>query len=150
MQNVSTSLTLILKVFLPIAWIVFFGTITISILLTERDFVSGIPIGKLRIGMLLFFISGVSALYWMVMRIKRVDMDDSFAYVTNYHKSFRYPFHNIERMEESDYMFFKTVHIYFKEGGYFGKKVSFVASKDKFKKFLEEHPKVVQELIKSV
>ncbi|MFK8102760.1 MAG: hypothetical protein AB8G15_09555 [Saprospiraceae bacterium] len=146
MKNVSTSLTLVLKIFLPVAWIVFFGTITIALLFSEQEFVGMVPTSNFKFGMLAFFLAGVAILYWAVMRLKRVDMDELFIYVTNYHKNYRYPFHNIEKIVERDYWLFKTLHIYLREPGNFGKKISFIPSKDKFKNFLEEHPEVVKQL----
>jgi hypothetical protein len=80
------------------------------------------------------------------MRIKRVEMDEHFFYVTNYFKNVRYPFHQIEKIVEKDYLVFRTVHIYLKETGSFGKKITFVASRDRFNLFLKEHPEVVKEL----
>ena len=147
MQHVSSSLTLFLKYAFPIAWIVFFGAMTAAFwLIGNINVVAGLSIEKFRIIITTFFLFGVLVLYWSVMRIKRVEMDDHFFYVTNYFKNVRYPFHQIKKVAEKDYLLFRTVHIYLKETGTFGKKITFIASRDRFNLFLKENPEVVQQL----
>ncbi|MEL6636012.1 MAG: hypothetical protein AAFW73_08780 [Bacteroidota bacterium] len=147
MQRVSTSATILLKFFLPTFWMVFFGSIAGALLLSEQDFYGRISIFSIRIGMIGFFLFGVAVLYWSVMRLKRVEMDPHFVYVTNYFKTYRYPYHNIEKMTESDYLFFRSIHIHLKEAGNFGRKITFVVSQKLFKDFLSEHPEIAQQLI---
>ena len=147
MQHVSSSLTLFLKYGFPIGWIVFFGAMTAAFwLIGDINVVAGLPIGKFRLIITAFFLSGVLLLYWSVMRIKRVEMDEQFFYVTNYFKNVRYPYHQIEKIVEKDYLLFRTVHIYLKQAATFGKKITFIASRDRFNIFLKDHPEVVKEL----
>ncbi len=147
MQHVSSSLTLFLKFAFPIGWIIFFGAMTVALWLTDQvNVVAGLPIESFRIILTVAFMIGVLLLYWSVMRIKRVEMDKDFFYVTNYFKNVRYPYHQIEKIKEKDYLFFRTVHIYLKKSASFGKRITFVASRDRFNIFLKEHPQVVAEL----
>ncbi len=147
MQRVSTNLTLFFKLFLPIFWIVFFGALTGAFWMSDVQFIGAFPAGPFKIGILVFFLLGVALLYWSVMRLKRVEMDDQFVYITNYFKHYRYPYHNIEKILEKDYLLFHTVLIRFKVPGHFGKKISFIASRTHFHRFLNAHPEVVGQLM---
>ena len=149
MQQISSSWTVILKFFLPVVWITFFATFAMGALLSEEPQLGGIPIMQFRIGTLIFLFTGVAFLYWAVMGLKRVELDEQFIYVTNYRKNYKYPYHNIEKMVEKDWGIFKTIHIHLKVAGHFGKKITFIASKNKMHQFLKSHPQVTELLMKT-
>ena len=44
-------------------------------------------------------------------------MDKDFIYVSNYVKTARYPYHQVEKIVERDFGIFHTVHIHLKEKG---------------------------------
>ena len=140
MQRVSTNLTLFFKFFIPIFWIVFFGAFTVTVFAYPSEYYGEIPGQAFRIGTVFFFLSGVAMLYFTLMRLKRVEMDEHFVYVTNYFKNYRYPFHNIEKIEESRFLFLTMVIIYLKTPGNFGKSIRFIASNSKYKNFWETYP----------
>lgn len=147
MQRVSSSATLFLKFFIPTFWIVFFGAFTVALFISPNLHAGTIPMQYVKAGIILFFLLGTATLYWALMRLKRVEMDEDFVYVTNYFKTFRYPYHNVEKMEESDYLFFRSMHIHLKEAGHFGKKITFVVSQKLMDDFLKQHPQVANNLI---
>ena len=140
MERVSTNLTLFYKFFIPTFWTVFFGVFTIVALTVNIYTGDLISKAMFRIMTVTFFLSGLALLYFTLMRLKRVEMDEHFVYVTDYFKSFRYPYHNIEKIEESDFLFVHIVHIYLKTPGHFGKKITFAASKARYRHFWEMHP----------
>lgn len=146
MQRVSTNLTLFYKFFIPIFWIVLFGSITAAVLLSSRTAFGSIPGNQFRIGITIFFLSGVVILGLTLMQLKRVEMDDEFVYVTNYFKHFRYPYHNIENLHETRFFFLKVVTITLKKPGSFGKKMTFIASNRLYRSFWEEHPELYEKL----
>ncbi len=147
MQHVSSSLTLFYKYGLTTGYIVFFGTMTLAFwFIDDVKVIAGLPLPLFRLILSGFFLCMVLFLYWSVMRIKRVEMDEHFFYVTNYFKNVRYPYHQIEKVVEKDFLLFKTIHIYLKQAATFGKKISFVSSRDRFDEFLKEHPEVVAQL----
>ena len=103
MQHVSSSLTLLIEFGIPTAWIVFFGSLTIAMWLTDDiQVVAGMPAGTFRLLLTSFYVTGVLVIYWAMMRLKRVEMDDHFFYVTNYFKHVRYPYHQIEKVIEKE------------------------------------------------
>ncbi len=141
MTNVSTRFTVFLKFFLPTMWIVFFGVMTLTILFDKEVDVTFAT----QITMVIFFLSGAGILYWAFMRLKRVEMDETHLYVTNYHKMYKYPYTNIERLEILDFWLLKAVKVYFKVPGYFGKKVVFLAG-HRFLPFIRDHASVANQL----
>ncbi|MEM9919802.1 MAG: hypothetical protein AAF990_17030 [Bacteroidota bacterium] len=147
MTAVSSSLTLILKLVLPTLWITFFSGFTAAIFALDVTYIGPIPIFTFRIGLLIFLILGILFLYWSVMRLKRVDMDQKFIYATNYFKTYRYPFHQVARIEERDYKLFNAIDIYFKQEGSFGKKITFLAHRYRYKDFVQKYPGAFQGLL---
>ena len=144
MQRISTNLTLFYKFFLPIFWTVFFGATTIAVMLMSfhtgaATLFDNISIPIFRIGTVFFFLTGVAFLYWAFFRLKRVERDEHFIYVTNYFKTARYPYHNIEQIEENDFLISTSVSIVLKKAGIFGKRITFIPSQKRYKKFKEEH-----------
>lgn len=140
MERVSTNLTLFYKFFIPVFWIVFFGAFTIAVWSFRHAYYGEIPGPALRIGALFFYFSGLVLLGLTLMRLKRVEMSTDFVYVTNYFRHFRYPFHQIEKITESNFLFLKIVNLYLKEPGHFGRRITFVASNDRYTAFWAEHP----------
>ena len=140
MQQVSTSLTLFLKIFLPIFWTVFFSTFAYAVYRLDASMFGGIPIEVFRNGVIIFVVLSIVFFYFTVIQLKRVEMDQEFVFVTNYFKSARYPWHNIENIQERDFTVFRTIHIKFKHPGIFGNKVTFLASRRKFNSFVSENP----------
>lgn len=145
--HVSSSLTLLLKFGIPTAWLVFFGAMTAAMWFTnDINAIGDLPVGLFRIIFTVSFVLIALIIYWALMRIKRVEMDGHFFYVTDYFKHVRYPYHQIEKVVEKDYLFFKVIHITLKNAATFGKKITFVSSRERFDLFLKEHPQVIEQL----
>lgn len=147
MQRVSTSLTLFFKFFIPVFWIALVGALTTAALTVSYSYIGSIPAGTFRIGIVLFFLTGVLMFGFTLMRLKRVEMDEHYIYVTNYFKAARYPYHNIDRIEERKFLFFKIISIYFKTPGIFGKSAFFLASLKLYSIFWNAHPELYEELV---
>lgn len=146
MINISTNATLLLKFAIPICWLIFFGSFTIAAWVVPSTDSAG-PDMSAKIGLTLFFLAGAAFLYWGLMRLKRVEMDADFVYATNYFKTYRYPWHNIAKIDEKDYLLFRTLHIYFDTPGNFGKKIYCVISQKRLNEFLAAHPGVLSRFL---
>ncbi len=142
MQRVSTNLTLFYKIFIPTFWIVFFGAVLIATLLLPYQYVGNIPRATFQAGMALFFLSGIGALYLTLLPLKRVEMDRDFLYATNYFKTYRYPYHNIDKIAVSRFLFFSTATVHLRERGSFGSQIRFIPSLFRLKDFLDTHPEI--------
>ncbi|MFK7807387.1 MAG: hypothetical protein AB8F74_06230 [Saprospiraceae bacterium] len=149
MRNISTSLTIFLKLFIPIFWMVFFGAFTVG------TFIKDIAVGPFlpstfRWVAIAFFLLGSLLFYFTIMRIKRVDMDNEFMYVSNYFKTVRYPYGAIDKIKERDWLLFHTVHVSFRKTGIFGGRIVFLCRGKKLSRFLKAHPEAAERLFEAV
>lgn len=140
MYRVSTNLTLFFKFFIPVFWIVFFGSFTLAVFAYGAELGSLFGRPSFKWGTLASFSGGVLLLALTLMRLKRVELNEDFVYVTDYFRSYRYPWHNIAAIEESDFMFIRLVRITFKTPGKFGRRIRFMASHRLYAAFWAAHP----------
>lgn len=129
MHQVSSNLTLLLKFFIPVFWIVFFGAFTIAVLASQNPYFGNIPAFVFKLGILTFYLLGMLVLYMYFLRLKRVEMDEQFVYVSNYFRSFRYPWEDIEDLSNRDFTLFQLIRIRLKGSGSFGRSMTFLASR---------------------
>lgn len=130
--NISSNLTVILKYFVPLVWTVFFGALCIIFWMTDELMVGGLDLFIFRIGWTAFFSIGTILMIFTLMKLMRVETDSEFIYVTNYFKIYKYPISNIDKITTKNYAFFSLVTIHFIESGYFGKKIVFMPSRNRF------------------
>ena len=142
MQQVSSNLTLPFKLFIPIFWLVFFGLLTISAWVVSPETGGALASMNLRLAITAIFLTGAGVLYLTLLRLKRVEMDQEFVFVTNYFKSVRYPWSHIERLVQQQFLFFPIVYIHLKEPGSFGRRLVFLGSRSRWRIFLEEYPEI--------
>lgn len=143
MQRISTNATIFFKFFIPVFWLVFFGAFLVAVFVYGSEMASGLASTGFRVGAVSFYLSGLVLFYFTLFPLKRVEADTDFLYVTNYFKTFRYPWHNIERITDSTFLFFTISRIELKEKGNFGKKMTFMASNRLYQDFWEERSELV-------
>ena len=144
MHRISSNLTVFLKLFLPTLWVSFFGVFTIAFLLSNVE--QWATFFYWKIGLVLFFLLFTALFYFTVVQLKRVELDENFVYASNYFKTYRYPYHNVERMTERDLGLFTLVKIQLKTPGKFGKKIPFLLDEAMLKDFLEQKPEMAEVL----
>lgn len=142
MQRVSSNSTVFFKLFIPTAWIVFFTTFTAALFLVDGrslPFLTS-PLFKypFLLGYFLFFV----ILYYTVMQLKRVEMGPEHYYVSNYLKSFRLVYDDIEKISIIPLGRLQLITFRLKAKGSFGKKITFLASKQLFELFMKTNPEV--------
>jgi hypothetical protein len=147
-NNITSSATLFWKIFFPTFWIVFFFTLAMGLAFSEIKPTS-IPKNAFTILMFVTLALGIILFYLTIIRLKKVELDEDFIYVTNYFKWYKYPYHNVDRIIEKDLVLAKIITLKFKEPGKFGKKIFFLANHRKLNEFLEEHPQVTEKLFKA-
>lgn len=148
-KRISSSITLLLRLFVPVFWLVFFGAFSIAILFFSQENMPQFQTIGFRIGVIVFYLIGVLFLYFTFLKLKRVEVDQDFVYVTNYFKNFRYPYHNIESISVTNLLLFQLTTLRLKEKGSFGKKIHFLQSKIKFIQAATEIPALRELLDKS-
>ena len=149
-KRISSSFTLFFFMFVPVFWLVFFGAFTAASFIYSGDIAFFQNIAY-KIGIIVFYLTGVVFLFFTLLRLKRVEIDENFVYVTNYFRTYRYPFDIISSVTETNLLFFKLCTIRFVEKGSFGKKIHFLESRIKFQLALEEFTdlKIIYEKSKS-
>ena len=143
MQRISSNATLFFKIFIPVFWMAFFGAFTMAVVLSNVKQFPLFSFTYFKIGLAAFFIIGIAILYFTVIQLKRVELDNEYMYASNYFKTYRYPFHNIEKMTERDMGLFRLVKFYLKKPGKFGKKITFILDEAMLKDFFHKNPEVV-------
>lgn len=147
MQRLSSNTTLLFKFFIPVFWTVFFGAFTIAALFYQYDYVGDTPALYFKLGISFFYLTGLLLFAFILLRLKRVEADDHFLYITNYFKAARYPFHNIERISLSRFLFLSVGSIYLREAGIFGKRCLFIPSRQLMEDYWLRHPELREQLL---
>ena len=149
MRLISSSLTIFFKIFIPTFWITFVGFFTMAVFFNTSINIPAIQSLEFRIGTLVFFISGIAILYYLFMRLKRVEVSETHVYVTNYWKTYRYPYSSISKIDEQNILGFTKVRMELTEPGSFGKKFVFIASRKRWNELIFERPEVLAHLRQS-
>ncbi len=142
-QTVSSRWTFLFKMALPLLWLIIMGGLSILIAFSPLDSLKG-PVSPMTAKLLVIslFFSILAMLYIFYGRAKWVGMTDSYLYVSNFFKSYKYTYDSVERFEEVYMVFFTKVVIHFHQPTKFGKSIYFVKSLY-WKYFLEKHPMVL-------
>jgi hypothetical protein len=142
MQRVSSQLSIVLRIVLPTVWL----TTILSIVILLSWAVSGkaglFANPFIWIGLLLILGTGFAFIKLLLWRFYRVDMDDRFVYISNYFKTYKYPFSDIEFIRDSKALPGRVFCITLKAKGSFGKNIYFLASQVLWQDFLLTHPDV--------
>ena len=139
MNRLSSNFTLILKIFLPLFWIVFFGLFVVASFVTNPIEAPQIANDKFRLQSVIFVFSGIVFFTFTFFRLKRVDGDENGIYISNYFKTYKYSFDSIDKIVIYNHLILKTAHLSFKTKGSFGKKVIFLPYMINLKEFTEKN-----------
>ena len=147
-KQLSSSLTLFWAVAVPTMWAAFFGIFTIAVFCAEREYYGFVSSGVLRILIPLMLVGGLVVWYFTIMRFKRIDLDADFVYATNYIKTYRYPWHNIQDIKTQKGVLFNKGIITLKQGGQFGSQLPFLLSNRRWREFVSENIFGVADFVK--
>lgn len=140
MQRISSNLTFLFKLFIPVFWTTFYGLFTFVVLFTQDSALQLFQSDLLRYSNLLFFLSTLLIMYLTIFQLKRVELSAEGVYITNYFKNIRYSYDSVESIGYRNYYFFKLGFIRLHQKGYFGKKVVFLLKKGYLEDFMKKHP----------
>jgi hypothetical protein len=147
MRQLSSNWTMAFSIFFPTLWIAFFGTFLVAILLTDKAEVGAWSIGSLRVGLAIFIATFIFIFWKTLFRLKRVDADNEFVYVTNFFKAVRYPHAEVEKIEVDKGLMFTFGTVVLRGKGRFGQRILFLCSRRRLDVFLEENPQIQKWLI---
>jgi len=139
MNRLSSNLTLMLKLFIPIFWIVFFGAFVIAAFVTNPIEAPQFANDKFQFRSLIFVLVGIVFFALTFFRLKRVDSDEDNIYISNYFKTFRYPIDSIESIVIYNHIILKAAHLKFKGKSSFGKKIIFIPFLINLKEFADKN-----------
>jgi hypothetical protein len=148
LYNISSAITLPLKIFLPTFWLTFFGMfMLVTLFSVDEEMFAGMPTLWFRIGITLFWASGLVLFYFTIFRLKRLDADQEYMFVSSYFKNIRYPINDIESI--STYRFAGIIGVgtlELKGEGSFGKRMTFLPSISRMRRFKEAYPEWAEKM----
>ena len=142
MERVSSQFTLLLRIGIPTIWVTTVLSIFILLLwaVQGRAHLFSNPI--VWIVLLLVLASGIAFIYFILWKIYRVDMDETHVYISNYFRTFKYPFSDVESIRESKTFPGRIFIIRLKSKGTFGQEIAFLASQKLWIDFIQNHPDI--------
>ena len=141
--QLTSSWTMGLRLFIPTLWLTFFGVMILAAFFSEDAINVGIfsvPYSKYIL--LLFWILSLIFFLFTLLRLRRLDGDEFFMYVSTYFRNFRYPHHNIEKLTVKEYGIFYIGKLYFKQAGTLGNSVFCILSKGRLEAFVAYYPNI--------
>ncbi len=142
-MQLSSTATLYLKFLVTIFWTVFFGSFAVAFWTLEDSQIIGGT--HFRWIFSLFVAAGILLLFRTLFRLKRVDTEKDALIITNYFKSYRFPFSLIERVKILPVLFsYKIVILYFTKRTAFGKKIFFLSNTVRLEEFEKEAGEVLK------
>ncbi len=146
MERVSSQLTIFLRIALPTIWVT--TLLSLAVLLgfavQGRPYLFSNPI--VWIGIILILGTGIAFIRFILWRVYRVDMDNRYVYVSDYFKTYKYTYTDIEQIRDSSLMPGRIFVIRLKSKGSFGREISFLASQKLWQDFLITHPDIFKNL----
>ncbi len=135
-------LTVIYKYVFPGIWICVAGIGTLFALISRLE-TAGLYVIGFSIGCIYF--------YWCGIRLKSVEVDKHYLYISNYSKTIKIPFSEIKEVTEARYISIHPVWIEFKNSTAFGKKIVFMPKYELGSLFMMSHPvvKTLRDLARS-
>lgn len=146
MIRVSSNTTLFWKMFIPTAYISFFGILALVVLFSDAENLAILNNPVVVGGYLAVYFTFIALLYFTLMSLKRVEFAEDHFIVTNYFKTYRYDYVSIEKFKTYDMLIFKLGSIHLKTKGKFGKKLRFIINRAGMEYFEQSHPGVYSEL----
>ncbi len=141
-RQISSSLTFIFRLFIPAFWLSFFGAAAAASLFSDKLAIPGYSALATRFA-LWALLGSTFFIFWKTFwRLHRVDADAEYIFITNFFKTARYKWIDVEKIELANSKGLAASTLVLKGAGTFGKNISFLASKNKLKAFLTEQPQL--------
>jgi hypothetical protein len=135
----SSNGTLFWRVFVPVFCTVFLTGLTVVFWVTDVDeLYLPAPAWAIRALVTLVWVGWLLFVRRTLWRLKRVEADDSHVYVTNYWATVRYPWEDVERLEEKTRLGRRVVNMYLRAPGRFGSIISFLPG-NHYNQWMREH-----------
>lgn len=147
MERVSSQLTIFIRIALPTIWLTTVISLVALLSWAVRGRAHLFANPFIWIGLILILLTGYFFIKFILWKIYRVDMDNRHLLVSNYFKTFKYPFEDIESITDADYLKGRVYKIKLKAKGSFGQNIHFLASRTLWEDFIKEHPYLFEEIL---
>jgi hypothetical protein len=142
-RTLSSAQTVLMKFIFPAVWLAGFAAATV-LLLTTGGFTD--PDGFPPPPEMKWLFLGATVLgglfpWWCCMRLKRVEIDERWLYVSNYFKEIRVPLEHIEDVSENRWVNIRPITVEFRRETEFGSRIIFMP-KTRWWAFWRAHPLV--------
>lgn len=142
MKRLSSNLTIIIKIFIPVLYLVFFGSFWIATFIISSDSSPLLSSWQFIIGYTTVFWFFILFYYFKIFKINRVDANGEYFVVSNYVKSYQYNWEDVKKVKIRNYGLFRTIRIYFIAKTTLGKYVSFLPSPAMLEDFVKTYPEI--------
>lgn len=146
MDRVSSQLTIFIRIALPTIWFTTILSLFVLLIWSVQGKAQIFANPIIWISMIAIIGIGYAFIRFVLWRIYRVDMDERFVYVSNYFKTFKYPFSDIESIRTSSLLPGRVFIIKLKSKGSFGQQIAFLASQKLWSDFVAEHPRIFENI----
>lgn len=140
MVQLSSGATLLLRLFLPTVWTVFFGSFMVMGWFWEDSFIGPFSVSAYRWATTLFVAAGLLAIRLTLWRLHRVDADQEYLYISNYFRTYRYTLSSVQAISSYPAGLFTLARIVLPAKGKLGRVIWFLPAGRRLNAFLEDHP----------
>ena len=142
-RKLSSAQTFLVKIVLPTVWLLGFTMGTGSLFLTGgfTDPQGFPPPPEMKWLSLAATVLGGLFLYWFCMRLKRVEIDDHWLYISNFLREIRVSLLDIEEVSENRWINIRPITVEFRRDTEFGPRIIFMP-KTRWWGFWRPHPAV--------
>jgi len=139
MLRLSSNITLILKIALPVLYATFFGMFVLSVFMIDTNFLLlSHPI--FRTVLVIFYVLMITIIYFTFWRLRRVEYQAGHFYVSDYFKNYRYSIGDVASLKLSNLGVATIGKIILSGKGSLGKNIYFISKATNIQSFKEMEP----------
>ena len=142
MHRVSSQLTIALRIALPTIWFTAIVSTFVMLMWAVRGKAGLFSNPYIWIGILLILVTGYAFTHFILWRLYRIDMDGDHLYVSNYFRTYKYPYAEVVSISDAGIWKERIYRVTLKSKGSFGQHLYFLASKTLWLDFKNEHPEL--------
>lgn len=126
-RTLSSAQTVLMKIIFPVVWIAGFGFGTLLLWTGAMHGVGGEPPPwAMKWQFLCIWVAGSAFILWGCAGLKKVRLDGSCLYVSNYRREIKVPLTSIASVTENRWINIHPVTIHFRVPTEFGRKITFM------------------------
>lgn len=144
MNRVSSQLTIVLRIVLPTIWLTSIVSTIILLMWAVRGKAGLFGNPYIWIGIAFIIGSGVAIVKIFLLRLYRIDLDKSHLYISNYFKTYKYPYSEVESIQDSKVLPGRIYCITLRSKGSFGKNIYFLTSQALWADFKSQYPGLIE------